>query len=897
MNVQKRVVIVEGESLTATGIKQKLERQGYEVAAIASTWEEARADAGKYQPALLLVDIDQQAAAELDAAQHIPIIYLITHSEQPDLERLKILGPYGYLQEPFSEDTLQLAIEMTLYKHQTDQVLQETNQRLEQEIKKRQSREEKLQKSETIRQGLFDSSPNAIIIADLQGMIRDCNQSAVEMYHYASKHELIGNSAFTLFASTDRERIQRHFKTILKQGMIKNVEYTLLTQDHHLFPGQLSASVLSDSSVNPEAVVIIIQDISEQKKTHERLRQLSTAVEQSPSISVITDIHGKIQYVNPKFTVVTGYTAEEVIGQNPKILNSGQQPSKFYGELWATIRSGNEWRGDFCNRKKSGGLYWESASISAIRNPAGQITHFLKVSEDITTRKNAEKQIRQQNEFLEMILESLSHPFYVLDANDYTIQMANSAAGFDNRRQHATCYQLTHNRHTPCEGIDHVCPLEQVKATRKPVVCEHLHYDSQGKAHYMEIHGFPIFDETGNVARIIEYALDITDRKQSEKELYQAKEAAEAANRAKSEFLANMSHELRTPLHGILGYAQLLSRNPHLTESQRKGLDIIQRSGNHLLTLLNDILDLSKIEVGKFDFRPTAFNLESALQSLMEMSRLSAEQKGLDFVYQTDDNLPYIVHGDEKCLRQILVNLLGNAIKFTEHGSVTFCVTAQDTRHKARDKGQPGESHRSSSSVLRPNTDLSSFDLCSIRFSIQDTGIGIPAEQFETIFSPFEQIKDLSNQTERRVRTEGTGLGLAISRRLARMMGSELQVESTVNVGSTFWFDVEFPMIEESHPPQISGSQTSHEEMNVPELLVVPTAEDLSRLYQLASIGDIMAIRESLQRLEQEHPRCITFVSKIRTLAQELNITGIQQFLQPYLQGDTPDEESDNFNC
>jgi PAS domain S-box-containing protein len=156
--------------------------------------------------------------------------------------------------------------------------------------------------------------------------------------------------------------------------MIKNVEYTLLTQDHHLFPGQLSASVLSDSSVNPEAVVIIIQDISEQKKTHERLRQLSTAVEQSPSISVITDIHGKIQYVNPKFTVVTGYTAEEVIGQNPKILNSGQQPSKFYGELWATIRSGNEWRGDFCNRKKSGGLYWESASISAIRNPAGQIT-------------------------------------------------------------------------------------------------------------------------------------------------------------------------------------------------------------------------------------------------------------------------------------------------------------------------------------------------------------------------------------------------------------------------------------------------------------------------------------------------------------------------------------------
>jgi signal transduction histidine kinase len=186
-----------------------------------------------------------------------------------------------------------------------------------------------------------------------------------------------------------------------------------------------------------------------------------------------------------------------------------------------------------------------------------------------------------------------------------------------------------------------------------------------------------------------------------------------------------MSHELRTPLHGILGYAQLLSRNPHLTESQRKGLDIIQRSGNHLLTLLNDILDLSKIEVGKFDFRPTAFNLESALQSLMEMSRLSAEQKGLDFVYQTDDNLPYIVHGDEKCLRQILVNLLGNAIKFTEHGSVTFCVTAQDTRHKARDKGQP-----ENPTALRPRSSARILTFHLLTFALFDFQFRIPASAF-----------------------------------------------------------------------------------------------------------------------------------------------------------------------
>jgi PAS domain S-box-containing protein len=880
MSIQsKRVLVVEDESLVATAIKHMLVRQKYEVVAIASSGEQAIAEVELHRPDIILMDIELQSkmdgihtAAAIHDTYNIPVIYLTAHSEQRFLERAKITGPYGYLLKPFREDELRIAIEIALYKHQTDQVLQDTNQRLEQEITKRQAIEEELQKSEATLRGIFDSSPNAITMTDLHGTILECNQAAVDMYRCASKSDILGKNALAFIAPTDHERARHNLEDTLRHGILKNIEYTLLTRNRQPFAGELSASVLYDPAGNPKAFVAITRDISEQKKTHERLRQLSTAVEQSPSILVITDIQGNIEYVNPKFTQVTGYTAAEAVGRDPKILNSDKQPQTFYEDLWNTINAGKEWHGDFCNKKKNGELYWESASISAIKNPAGQITHFLKVAEDVTTRKHAEEHIRQQNEFLETILESLSHPFYVIDANDYTIQLANSASGFDSLSKQITCYQLTHSQGFPCDGKHHVCPLDLVKATKEPVVCEHLHYDSHGAPRYMEIHGFPIFDEAGNVTRMIEYALDISDRKKAEEELLQAKESAESANRAKSEFLANMSHELRAPLNGILGYAQLLSRNPHLTESQQKGLDIIQRSGDHLLTLLNDILDLSKIEAGKLEFQPAAFNLARALKSLVEMSRFRAEQKGIAFVYHKDDDLPYVVHGDEKFLRQILLNLLGNAIKFTEQGSVTFRVSSK--KYEVGSKEHKIGNKEGNSSFPFPPT---SYSL--LRFEVKDTGIGIPADHIEAIFSPFEQVKD------QRIYTKGTGLGLAISLRLARMMGSELHVESTVNAGSSFWFDVDLPAIERGQPRDKALSQDAPE-IEASEAIAAPAPEDLSLLYQMAVIGDIMGIRDQMQRLEQEQPQLFPFVEKIRSFAKELNILGIQQFLQQYLKGE-----------
>ena len=242
--------------------------------------------------------------------------------------------------------------------------------------------------------------------------------------------------------------------------------------------------------------------------------------------------------------------------------------------------------------------------------------------------------------------------------------------------------------------------------------------------------------------------------------LMESKEAADVASAAKSEFLANMSHELRTPLNGVLGYAQILGRSPTLSSKERDGINIIYQCGSHLLTLINDVLDLSKIEARKLDLYPTPLHFPALLQSVVEMCRIKAEQKGVEFVYQPSDRLPEGIKADDKRLRQVLINLLGNAIKFTDEGSVTLRVDV---------------------------IDLSS-ESASLLFQVIDTGVGIAAADAENLFKAFEQVGDQKKQSE------GTGLGLAISQRIVQLMDGEIQLTSQLGKGSEFFFTVDVPL-------------------------------------------------------------------------------------------------------
>jgi PAS domain S-box-containing protein len=379
----------------------------------------------------------------------------------------------------------------------------------------------------------------------------------------------------------------------------------------------------------------------------ELLTTLSRAVEHSPTSVVITDPAGHIEYVNPKFEEVTGYTSSEVMGRNSRVLKSGKQSGEYYKQLWTTIKSGETWRGELCNQRKDGALFWERVLISPILSDQGVITHFVAVKEDITETKRLSDELDRHRHYLEQLV-----------------------------------------------------------------------------------------------------ALRTT-------ELVQARHKAEAANFAKSSFLANMSHEIRTPMNGIVGMANLL-RRAGVTADQAKRLDKIDAAAQHLLTIINDILDITKIEAGKLVLEETTVALDCILANVISILSERTKEKRIRLLVETD-LLPSSLVGDPTRLQQALLNYATNAIKFTESGSVTIRIIKQ----------------------------AESAELLQVRFEVHDTGIGISPEAMPNLFNAYEQG---SSSITRKY--GGTGLGLAITRRLAELMGGESGATSTPGVGSTFWFTV-----------------------------------------------------------------------------------------------------------
>jgi len=488
-------------------------------------------------------------------------------------------------------------------------------------------------------------------------------------------------------------------------------------------------------------------------------------VEQSPNSIVITNLDGNIEYVNSMFTETTGYSLKEVINQNPRILNAGIQPREYYAEMWKTIKNGKTWQGEFYNKKKNGEIYLEAVKISPIKNKGGENTHYLGIKTDVTKLKENEERLKS---FINIVPDIICYKdgqgrwllaneadlkLFCLTEVDYFGKTDAELADFTSdiyKEAFLTC-MITDEKAWKSKTISHV---EETIPT------------IEGSERIYDVFKIPSFYPNGERKGLAVIGRDITELKRNEKMLLKLKQKAEESNLLKTEFINNMSHEIRTPLNGILGFSSLLNR-PNLTDENRKYYTkIIQKSGNQLLRIIDDILEISRLGTKQEKIYEKKVCLNEIFSDLFSIFELKAKEKGLKLKIKTElSQKESTILTDETKLIKIISNLLGNALKFTNKGFIEFGYKL----------------------ITDPKPAV-------IEIYVKDTGIGIKPENHKTIFKRFvQEEKQISKKAG------GLGLGLSIVKENLELLGGKIRIESDKGKGATFFITIPYkPVNQES---------------------------------------------------------------------------------------------------
>ncbi len=639
---------------------------------------------------------------------------------------------------------------------------------------------------------LINTSPSIIYATEVTDTYKQVfvSENIFELLGYSAE-DLLQDPGFWIknIHPDDKKSVLEIMPNLFQHGAVI-IDYRMRHKAGHYLYIQDSARLLLDENDKPKEVIGSWADITKLKNSESDLKQKTNSLEQAhqhlagileTAVDAIISIDpdGQILSFNPAATTIFGYEAHEVIGENVKILMPEPYQSQHDGYLSNYHKTGvKKVMGigrEVIGKRKDGSEFPMELSISEVKT--GNLQRFTGIVRDVSERKIFESQLKHEKEYSESLIQNQSNPTFVIDKNHIVLSWNKACEELTGIKSEDVIGTNNHWRgfyqeERPCLA-DTVIDIDSKKAsdlyvnyTKSPLLADGIHAQNwcivaKGEEKYLSIDAAPIWDKNKKLIAVVENLRDMTTQKNLEVELLQARDDALEAVRFKSEFLANMSHEIRTPMNGVLAMLQLV-KDFDLPDECRDYIKTAHNSADALLEIINDILDFSKIEAGKLSIENVDFDLQEIVDDVCALLLQRTQDKNIDFLSYLDNKIPARIKGDPTRLRQILLNLLGNAIKFTEKGEV----------------------------VIRLVNVFSDNSQATIKIEVVDTGIGIPEKVIDSLFEAFTQA---DGSTTRKF--GGTGLGLTICKQLVELMGGKLEVESELGKGSNFFFTLSFDVV------------------------------------------------------------------------------------------------------